>query len=514
MSILGLPIPTDPGSGGRQSLVEPRPVEGRIAPGSLSRLARDSLHARPNVPIYAVLASAYRQLPPGAMAQINDRLANGVANIARVATLPTAAWYGDRSFDLELPDQWDVEVFWPRTPPELTDEQIGEALANPIGQPPIRQLARGCVSPVVVVDDPTRPTPASRVMPFLLREFEAAGIAASAVTVVVATGTHGPPDPRAVIAKVGQDAAIRCRRIHIHDHRRDVVRLGQTRFGTPIFVDRVVAAADFVVGIGGVYPQHTAWFGGGSKILLGVLGERSIAHLHYTNWNVQQRYATDNRFRADLNQVAEIVGMRTCISIHVDAARRPVRVVSGDALAYYGAAVQFSRDAFRAPAPGDADVVISNAYPMDTSVTFAESKGTIPLKHTRPAASKVLIAACSEGGGNHGLFPLLRVPSHHYEIQRLRRAWINRSQLPGKIAARLRASSYRQSASAGEPNPYRPIRLYRPIEVEVPVQGPIPGIREMSRWEDVLDEVAHEQPADRRLRAVVYPCAPLQVLEL
>jgi len=448
------------------------------------------------------------------MAQINERFANPLGRLARVATLPTAAWYGDRSFDLELPEPWDVEVFWPKTPPELTDGQIQEALAKPIGQLPIRQLARGCVSPVIVVDDPTRPTPASRVMPFLLREFELAGIAASAVTVVVATGTHGPPDPRAVIAKVGQETATRCRRVHIHDHRRDVVRLGRTRFGTPVFVDRMVAACDFVVGLGGVYPQHTAWFGGGSKILLGVLGERSIAHLHYTNWNVPQRYATDNRFRADLNQVAELVGMRTCISIHIDANRRPVRVVSGDPLAYYEAAARYSRDEYRAPAPGNADVVISNAYPMDTSVTFAESKGTIPLKHTRPAASKVLIAACSEGTGNHGLFPLLQVPDHHYEIQRLRRAWINRSQLPGKIARRVRASRYRQTAPADEPNLYRPIRLYRPVEVETQIPASLPGIRRMGSWEEVLHEVALEQPADRRLRAVVYPCAPLQVLEL
>jgi nickel-dependent lactate racemase len=315
------------------------------------------------------------------------------------------------------------------------------------------------------------------------------------------------------MAKVGRDAASHCARIHVHDHRHDLVWLGDTQLGTPVLVDRLVAASDFVIGVGGVYPQHTTWFGGGSKILLGVLGERSIAHLHYRHWKLGERYSIDNEFRADLNQVAEIVGLRASISIHVDAARRPVRVVSGDHLAYYESAAMFTRDAFRAPAPTDADVVISNAYPMDTSVTFAQSKGTTPLKHARPSASRVLIAACPEGAGHHGLFPLFRVPRHYYKIQKARRAWINRSELPNKITDRLRAM--RQPAARSEVGASGPrmMHVYRPIEAgeRSPIQ--LPGAREVSHWEDVLRDVAGEQGAGRRLRAVVYPCAPLQVLE-
>ena len=48
-----------------------------------------------------------------------------------------------------------------------------------------------------------------------------------------------------------------------------------------MLVNRHVAAADYVIGIGGAYPQNSTGFGGGAKFALGVLGRRSIVNLHY-----------------------------------------------------------------------------------------------------------------------------------------------------------------------------------------------------------------------------------------
>jgi len=48
-----------------------------------------------------------------------------------------------------------------------------------------------------------------------------------------------------------------------------------------VLVDREVLAGDPMIGVGGVYPQHSTGFGGGTKLALGVLGKRSIVALHY-----------------------------------------------------------------------------------------------------------------------------------------------------------------------------------------------------------------------------------------
>jgi nickel-dependent lactate racemase len=113
-------------------------------------------------------------------------------------------------------------------------------------------------------------------MPALLGQFKDAGVSPRDVGIVVASGAHRPPTIDAFAKKVGAEAAKLCR-MYLHNCDRDLVRLGRTSFGTPVFVNRYVADSDFLVGIGGIYPNHSAGFGGGTKLALGVLGFRSIA---------------------------------------------------------------------------------------------------------------------------------------------------------------------------------------------------------------------------------------------
>ena len=104
--------------------------------------------------------------------------------------LRTGAWYGDQPLSLDFPDKWDVTFLWPRTPPPLTDQQIVDILDRPVGQPPIRQICRGKSRPLVIVDDLNRPTPAARVIPFLLSSFRDAGIPLGDVKILMAPGTQ------------------------------------------------------------------------------------------------------------------------------------------------------------------------------------------------------------------------------------------------------------------------------------------------------------------------------------
>ena len=163
----------------------------------------------------------------------------------------TGAWYGDVPLNIMFPDNWTVTFLWPRTPPPLTDNQIADTLERPIGQPPIRQMCLGKSRPLVIVDDLNRPTPAARVMPFLLNQFRDAGVPAGEVRIMMAPGTHGPPRANAMSKKVGVEVSSRCR-IFVHDCTHDVVKIGTTSFGTPVIVNKQILESDFVVGIGGI----------------------------------------------------------------------------------------------------------------------------------------------------------------------------------------------------------------------------------------------------------------------
>ncbi len=64
-------------------------------------------------------------------------------------TLRTAHWHSDETIELAWPVDWSVSVLWPATPPPLADEQILDALHNPVGMPPIADLCRGKRRPLV-----------------------------------------------------------------------------------------------------------------------------------------------------------------------------------------------------------------------------------------------------------------------------------------------------------------------------------------------------------------------------
>src|SRR5260370_40208532 len=58
------------------------------------------------------------------------------------ARVPWACWFGDTVFDLPFPATWDVQLHPPADAPDVGEEGIAQAFANPIGTSRIRDLAR------------------------------------------------------------------------------------------------------------------------------------------------------------------------------------------------------------------------------------------------------------------------------------------------------------------------------------------------------------------------------------
>lgn len=427
----------------------------------------------------------------------------------------TGVWYGDNPLNLNFPTNWDVRTLWPSCSPVLTESQIATALEHPRGQAPLRNMCRGVTRPLVIIDDVNRPTPVASVLSTVLRHFEDAGISASKVKILLATGMHAMPKMNSVVEKVGSEAASACT-IMVHDPNGPLAHLGRTRFGTPVFVNKEVTASDFVIGVGGVYPNHTAGYGGGSKLALGVLGFRSILSLHYSHPSIGTGpYPTRSRFREDLDEIAQMIGMRSMISLHVNADCKPIRIRCGNYLSYYPEEVDFARRTFSVPPPADADVVISNAYPTDLSLTFALMKGSAPLYRCKPESSRVLLASCSEGLGGHGLFPVVNVPKWHRHKTYLRFAAIR--PVPFAKKALLSFSNRLHLSNASTSNAGRvwqnPIRVYAARNIQGAVSAKAKALSITTSWSDIVQAIRWEQGNTRRLKVLVYPCAPLITLE-
>jgi nickel-dependent lactate racemase len=326
---------------------------------------------------------------------------------------------------------------------------------------------------------------------------------------LMATGSHGAPRADALVKKIGAAAAASCR-LYVHDCNRDVVKVGRTSFGTPLYVNKLVAESDFLVGIGGVYPNYTAGFGGGSKLALGVLGFRSIAALHYGHdsmgWG---RPNSRSNFRRDLDEIADRIGLNTTVSLLVNGDREAVAVGCGNPQASYAAALRLAQDTFRAAPPDEhANVVISNAYPNDLSLTFARMKGMTPLLCASPAASRIAVASCSEGLGVHGLLPFMNAPRYHRVRMLAMRTRILLAR-PRLLAQKLYRRLWRQRGAGRVAA--NPIWLYLPAGADAANLPPeIPGIRVTCSWNEIIEAVRREQGNRDALRVEVYGCAPLQ----
>ena len=440
-------------------------------------------------------------------------------------SLKTGAWYGDRRIELPLPSDWDVEVRWPATTPPLSAEELLNTLESPTGTVALTKICQGKARPLIIVDDLNRPTPTDEIMPYVLKMMGAVGIPTEAVKILMATGTHGLPSPDAILKKTGSSAAD-CQLL-IHDCFTNKVRLGVTSYGTPVFVNRAILESDVVIGIGGIYPNYTAGFGGGTKLALGVLGIQTIYHLHFRHksagWG---NYIEDLDFRRELDEIARMIGMVFNVSLLIDADRRIVKMYCGDPTAYFPRAVVDYQKMFRTQPPGDADVVISNAYPNDCSLTFARMKGFLPLNHCRPGCSRIAIAACSEGLGLHNIWPFVNVPPHHRLKHRFRRlSVLTFKEILAKILAKGLHATQRLLSSrdqdtldqnapdTGEYKPASPVWLYQAGAPETNLPADVPGIRITSDWEKIVVAVQQEQSKRGRIKVLVYPCAFLQLLK-
>ena len=102
--------------------------------------------------------------------------------------------YGREGLSLDLADDLDVSVIRKPDMPVLPapDDAVREALAKPVGSPPLAELAKGKKTACILICDITRPVPNHLFLRPMIETLMAAGLPASGITVLVATGLHRP----------------------------------------------------------------------------------------------------------------------------------------------------------------------------------------------------------------------------------------------------------------------------------------------------------------------------------
>jgi len=303
-------------------------------------------------------------------------------------TVPELLWYGNTTATLEFPEDWDVTTHPIRGAHTraLSAGEIAEAIADPIGSPPLGQLARGKRRAVVVFDDMTRPTRVDLLGQIVVDELLRAGVDEDDITFVCALGSHGALTQHELRKKVGPEILERFR-VFNHNCYENCVDVGTTSRGTPVAINREVMAADLKIGIGCVTAHAQVGFSGGGKIIFpGVAHMDSIAHYHI-DVEAQAPHTTglakfdENVLRFNIEEAAVLAGLDFKIDVVVNERGETTHVFAGAFLPAHAQAVELAKEHYATdPRPDDNDIVVANAFCKPNEMAIAVLVGLLGLR--------------------------------------------------------------------------------------------------------------------------------------
>ncbi|MFC1525380.1 lactate racemase domain-containing protein [Candidatus Latescibacterota bacterium] len=311
--------------------------------------------------------------------------------------VPWGAWYGNERLDLTFPETWQVQVCAMRGGEDIGEAGIRRALDEPIGAPPLREVARGRTRAAILVDDLSRPTPAFRLLPHVLDELAAGGIGPDGVTIIGAVAAHRPMTRDDFIKKVGREAVERLRVIN-HNAYENLEFLGYSSRGVPVFVNRDLMACEVRIAMGMITPRG-GMFGGGAKLLIpGACGQQTIMLNH--------RHVHEN-FREHLAEVGRMAGLGYIVNPLLNENLDVVDLVAGDPEEAFRAGCERAPKVYACDVPDHFDVGVFNAFPKDNELCQA-GLALVPLNSSgkKPVGenSTIVIASAShEGLGWHSV---------------------------------------------------------------------------------------------------------------
>lgn len=317
--------------------------------------------------------------------------------------------FGKTGLELELPDRFRYRILEARSAEALPDpaRALEQALDDPIGSPPLLELARGRRSAAISVSDITRPAPNSFVLPAVLQRLEAGGIPREGIIILIATGLHRPATDAEIREIVGEEIAARYR---VENHfARDLEAhryLGRTKSGTPVYIDARFLDADLHLSLGLIEPHFMLGFSGGRKLVApGLAARETIVVLHSPRFIRDPRSAEGlvegNPLHEELLEIASMARHDFSVEVALNRRREIAGLWAGDPVQAHRRGMEFVSRALleEIDAPADAAITSSAGYPLD--LTFYQSiKGASAAAHVvKPGGRILLVAACEEGPG-------------------------------------------------------------------------------------------------------------------
>jgi nickel-dependent lactate racemase len=281
-------------------------------------------------------------------------------------------------------------------------DEVRRALAEPIGSPRLRDLARPGQKVVIVTSDITRPMPSHLVLPSIIEELGAAGVTPETITVVLALGSHRPHTDAEKIQLVGE-AVFHQVQVLDSDMKR-CVNLGRCDHGTPADIFEPVAEADLVICLGNLEYHYFAGYSGGAKALMpGVSSHAAIQANHANMVHPEARAGNmvGNPVREDIDQITDFLPIDFILNVVLNGKKEIVRAVAGHWHQAHrvGCKVLDSLYGVRVSRRADLVVVTPGGYPKDINLYQSQKALDNSKNAVREGGIIILVASAKEGYG-------------------------------------------------------------------------------------------------------------------
>ena len=318
--------------------------------------------------------------------------------------------FGKGELEVSVPDRFQCYEVRSRKAVAVPDETaaVESALDHPIACEPLVDLASGKKTAAISVCDITRPAPNRITLPPLLVRLHAAGVTKDNLIILIATGLHRAATKEEVDIIVGPEIAASYRVVSHNARARSEHRyIGETRRGTPVYVDERFASADLHITLGFIEQHLMLGFSGGRKLIVpGLAAQETIKVIHSPKF-IREPLATEgsiagNPLHEELLECARMVSHDFIVDVALTQDRKIAGVYAGDPVKAHAQGVEFLEKTCLEEVDEPADAVITSAAGFPLDQTFYQSvKGITAAAHiAKPGAPILMVAECAEGMGS------------------------------------------------------------------------------------------------------------------
>ncbi|MBO5364797.1 MAG: nickel-dependent lactate racemase [Clostridia bacterium] len=288
------------------------------------------------------------------------------------------------------------------------EELIEQALRNPVGSLPLRELARNKKAVVVIASDHTRPVPSKLIIPPMLREIRAGNPDAD-ITILIATGCHRGTTKEELVDKFGEEI-VEKEKIYIHDcdEREKLRSIGTLPSGGDCEINTIALDADLLVAEGFIEPHFFAGFSGGRKsVLPGVAGRSTVLANHCSEFiaspNARTGVLEENPIHRDMLWAAKEAKLQFVVNVVLNGEKDVIYAVAGDVEAAHEKGTTFLSSLCGVKAvPADVVITTNGGYPLDQNVYQAVKGMTAAEATVKKDGVIIMLAASNDGiGGDH-----------------------------------------------------------------------------------------------------------------